>query len=216
MTNTISVKKTLATTFFVYFVITFLWAVYRSFETSELLDELIFKPIIWLIPVLVAVFVIEKNNFESLGFLKFNLKTDLAIGMGLGIFSVLVRILSVYIKYGNLEIEKEFGSITFFLITSFFTAISEEIVFRGYLLNRWLKLIKPQFFSLFLNFVAFAAGHIFRGIFDLHYTGVLLFNYVLAIGLFCLIDIYIFVITKKIYAPIISHIIWNFFSAIIR
>lgn len=79
--------------FLLYGIIGVVWTFYRAFfHFSEPIDELIFKPVIFLAPVFLWVKFKEKIKLQSLGFTKKNLFKNLLIGFGLGLFFALMHL----------------------------------------------------------------------------------------------------------------------------
>jgi hypothetical protein len=79
---------------FLYSFIFLAWAVYRFVvHFPDWIDEMLFKPVIQLVPVLFVVFVFEKKNWASLGFTKHYYVRNILLGVGVGIVLVAERLI---------------------------------------------------------------------------------------------------------------------------
>ena len=89
-----------------------------------------------------------------------------------------------------------------------FAGITEEIVFRGFLLNRMLKLMRP-WVAIVLNAVAFLVIHfpiwIRTGMFVSAFAG---FGFLTVTAIGVLFGI-MFIKSKNLWVPIILHASWN-------
>ena len=108
------------------------WSLYRYFiKLPEWADEFIFKPLIFVVPVLWYVLAKEKRRLESVGLTMKNFFPSLYIGLGLGFLFALEGIAANAIKYGKLNIVpidalQQYGLVTL-LVLSVATAFSEEL-----------------------------------------------------------------------------------------
>jgi len=181
-----------------------IWTIYRlSFPENLLLDEILLKPLIWLTPV----FIVTKLNFKSLGFVNKNIFKNILIGLVVGLFLSLERIFLKHLSFNFSYV---------FIISAFFTAITEEIFFRGFLLNRWLKYFKNPIIAMVLNGLFFSLTHVPIAIFVFHYYGYDLFTYLLVNFTSGAVDIFLFYQTRSIYTSLANHFVWNTFSGLFR
>lgn len=191
-------------TFFITILVLSLWTIYRlNFPQHLLFDELLIKPLMWLTPVLLAV----KFDLTHLGFVKKNIIRNIILGVLVGLILSLER---VFIKHLSFQ----FSFVI--IISALFTAVVEEIFFRGYLLNNWLKYFKNPIIAMILNGLFFSATHIPIAIFIFHYYGYNLFSYLLLNFISGFVDIFLFTSTKSIYTSISNHFIWNLFSGLFK
>src|SRR6266404_2243136 len=119
------------------------WGFYRLFfRLPDWIEEAIIKPIIWLGPVVYLVKK-ERASFKSIGWTSENLFPAIYSSIALGSLFAFVAFAGNYLKYGQFNFAANLGSEPFFfsLGLSFVTAISEEIVFRGYIFTKlWTAL----------------------------------------------------------------------------
>ncbi|PIS08784.1 hypothetical protein COT75_04860 [Candidatus Beckwithbacteria bacterium CG10_big_fil_rev_8_21_14_0_10_34_10] len=213
-------KKTKNLLVLVYFFYLFsIWGIYRYLSNlSEPWDELIFKPILWLLPIFLIVKRIEKKQLKSLGIVFLKFWKNILIGLGISIFILFEYLLSLVIKGKPISFNPlNLGLIAFLIysLSAFFTAVSEEIVFRGFLMTRINKVINSKLGSNIIVGILFFVIHLPILIFDQSQTFLGLGKHLsLAIGL-GLIDGYVFWKTKGIIAPIVAHASLNIFSLLI-
>ena len=80
------------------------WGFYRHIvKLPDYVEETVFKPLIWIVPVVWLVLVKEKRKLTSIGWTKDNLFTGIYLGLGLGtIFAVEGLVLNI-IKYNGIN-----------------------------------------------------------------------------------------------------------------
>jgi membrane protease YdiL (CAAX protease family) len=189
-------------TIIIALIVFILWTVYRFiFPENLLLEDLVTKPIIWFTPIYIVC------RFRNLGFSQKSVLKNLALGLLVGLVFSFERIFT-----GHFQPNFSFAVI----ISALCTALTEEIFFRGYLLNRWLTKFKNPVYPLIFNGLFFTATHLPVALFIFHYTGYNLFTYILFIFISGFINVFLFYQTKSIYAPIANHFVWNVFSGIFR
>ncbi len=199
---------------FLFSFIFVIWALYRYFPNllSDWVEEAVLKPIVWLVPTFWIVKFIEKENLASLGITKKNLKLALFWGLGLGIVFALEGFLTNIVKYRQLG-EANFtatGPVFFNLfILSFVTAVSEEVVFRGYIFNRFLMLWRNEWKANIISSLLFVIVHLPIGIFTLGYSSSVMLVYLFLIFVYGFGAAFVFARTKNIVAPILLHVLWS-------
>ncbi|MBP9817151.1 CPBP family intramembrane metalloprotease [Candidatus Shapirobacteria bacterium] len=190
--------------FIIAFIVFLTWSFYRlAFPESLYLDEFLLKPLIWLLPI----YLITK--FKNLGFVNKKVFQNILIGLGVGLVFSLERLFTKHFEFQSTQIFLT-------ILVCLATALTEEIFFRGFLLNRWLKFFKPSWLALIANGLFFTFTHLPLAIFQLHYSGYDLLTYCISNFVSGFVDIYLFFVTGSIYAPIANHFVWNVFSTIFR
>ncbi len=206
--------KRLITLFPIYFFITLIWALYRFyFKFPEWVDEIIFKPLILLTPVFLYVKFKENRRFSSVGLTKINLKKALIFGLSFGLLFALSAFLALSLKNKGLILNP--NKLTIFALLGYFfinlsTAISEESVFRGFILGRLVEIFKKERLANYLTSSLFTIFHLPFAIFVLKYQRNNLLIYLLSIFVLGFGSGFIYLKTRNIAAPIISHALWNF------
>src|SRR3989304_8279029 len=129
-------KDTVIKNVIIYIVYLFLvWGLYRFlFKFPDEVEELFIKPIIWLLP-LIYFLKKEKQGISSLGVTSRNLFPAVYFALGLGAFFVIEAVIINFVKYQGLNFSANIGQATLLvsLGLSFATALTEELVFRGYI-----------------------------------------------------------------------------------
>lgn len=203
--------------FFVWFVIFLVWAFYRAkFFLPEWIDEFLVKPLIFVLPVVYVVIVREKKKLSELG-LTPKLKdflVDLYIGVLIGIAFALEGLIVNYFKYGQLSfaptlVVKVSGGIIPFLLINLATSLWEEILGRGYLYQRLLRVSNNQFWAASSSSFLFLLLHIPIMFTRLHLLGASLLIYPLSILLLGITNSYLFTLRGSLTLPILIHTFWN-------
>ncbi len=203
--------------FLVWFVIFLVWAIYRAnFYLPETIDEFLIKPLIFVLPVLYIVKFKEKEKISSLGIAssKKNFFMDLYIGVAIGVVFALEGLLANYLKYGKLSFApilalRLSGGLYMFLITNFFTSISEEILGRGYLFQRLIQVTNNQFGAALTSSFLFLLLHIPIMFTRLKLTGTSLLIYPVSIIILGVTNCYILRTRGSLTLPILIHTFWN-------
>lgn len=201
----------------IWFLIFLVWAFYRAyFFQPEWVDELLVKPIVFVFPVLFVVWYFENKPLTDLG-ITFKLKNiilDFYIGVVLGVLLAFEGLMANYLKYGNFSFSplastKMYPDIGIFLIVSLFSAVSEEILGRGYLYNRLFKKTNRQFWSAFFSSILFLLLHLPIMFTRLHLTGGALLIYPFSILILGITNCYLFTLRKSLTLPVLLHTFWN-------
>ncbi|MBS7577164.1 MULTISPECIES: type II CAAX endopeptidase family protein [unclassified Enterococcus] len=194
----------------------FIWTLYELFikpiiaiNFNEPLGEIIrsiFKILIWFIP---CIYLLKKNNnnvYISLDNM-FTNKIKWTNYLPLFIFFTIFLVVGSWVQYGNLSIKDTFQPHN--LIGSFLlVGITEEMVFRGWLLNSFLTKMSPVL-AIVINAFLFLAIH-----FPIYfYKGVLLEVIIsgqfLQILILSIIFSLTFIKSKNLLVPIIFHMYWD-------
>src|SRR3989304_4749205 len=103
------------------------WCFYRFlFKLPDEIEELLVKPVIWLLPI-IYILRREKTNLDTLGITLKNLFPSIYLALGLGAFFVLEAVITNILKYGKLNFGANLGDMPFLftLGLSFATSITE-------------------------------------------------------------------------------------------
>lgn len=195
-----------------YIFIFVVWGLYRLiFRLPENVEEIILKPLIWLLPVLYIVFKIEKRGADSLGYTAKNFKR--AIGRGL-VFSIVFLIVGIclnYLKYGHFSFSNLPSKDVFWpaLFLSFITAISEETVFRGYIYNRMAEILKNEWIANFISSIGFCLVYLPVSVFVYHYNLPQVIIFLILVFLSSVGSGLMFAWTGSIWSSILIHVFWT-------
>lgn len=194
-----------------YLVIFVFWGLYRLiFRLPDNIEEIILKPLIWLGPTFYIVFKVEKKGLASLGYSAKNFGPSLVKGLAFGALFLLVGLSLNYLENGHLSIQslpiKEFFLPS--LLLSFITAISEETVFRGYIMNRLSGILKSDLAANVISSLGFCLVHLPITIFVYRYNLPQIFIFLSLVFLSSLGSGAVFSWTKTIWASILVHVFW--------
>lgn len=190
------------------------WSLYRYFlKLPEFVDEFIFKPIVFLGPVLWYVKTIEKRSIDSLGITKRNFFPSIYLGIGLGMLFALDGLFAHYLKYGKIQLNpiqvlKEVGVLQLF-VYSLATGITEETLNRGFLFQRVLEKTNSLFKATSLSTVLFVLLHVPILITSLKFQGITLILFFFTNIALGIANSFLFYSTRSLTAPILVHVFWN-------
>lgn len=211
MPNTVSKVAVIknVTVYATYLII--IWAFYRFlFQFPEDVEELVIKPVLWLIPVL---YFIRKEGFgiSRLGFTFKNLFPAVYLSIGLGTVFVIEGLITNYLKYGGFHFAANIGSAPLLvsLGLSFATSFSEEVAFRGYIFNRLWLTLKNELTANMIQTILWIAIHVPIAFFvwKLSLPAGLLYLGLTAI--FGIGSAFIFARTQNILGSILLHVLWE-------
>ena len=195
--------------FFAYLFV--VWGFYRLlFQAPEPLEELIVKPLVWIVPTYYLLKK-EKENLKSIGFQFENFFGVVYFVLMLGfIFSAFAFVVN-YLKYDGFNFAANIGQTGFVwaLVLSFFTAISEEVAFRGFIFTRLNKVIKNQWSANLIASIGWTMIHLPIAVFDWKLPVMSLVVYILMVFTFSFGATFVFIRTKNIVAPILLHVLWQ-------
>lgn len=191
------------------------WMLYRYYVRGvpEWVDELIFKPLVFVAPVLWFVKKIEKRKMDSIGVSSKNFFKSLYIGLGFGFVFALEAIAANAIKNGKLVMNpidavSQYGLIAL-LIFSVATAFSEELLSRGFLFNRLLEKSQNLPYASFISTLFFVFLHVPVLVTSLHLTGTALALFFVTTFVLGFANTFLYFYTGSLIAPILVHVFWN-------
>lgn len=189
------------------------WSLYRYFfKLPEWADEFIFKPLVFVVPVLWYVRKKEKESLATLGLTRRNFFTSVYIGLGFGIVFALEGLAAHAIKYGKLDVAPiaAFQQYGFFLIIlSLATAFSEELLSRGFIFNRLYEKTKNLPYASILSSVMFILLHVPILVTMTKLQGMTLIFFFVTDFVLAIANSLLFYNTGSLVAPILVHIFWN-------
>lgn len=195
------------------------WGFYRLvFRLPEEIEELILKPLVWLGSV-AWMLKREKQTWSSAGWRMDGIFKSLYLGLGLGMVFAVEGVVVNIVKYGGLKlVGLELGSTQFLiaLVVSVATAISEETVFRGYILSRLSEASKNKWFAVGVSSVMFALIHLPIWVFVLGYTWYEITLQLLVLGIFAVGNGVLAITTGSIVGPVVTHVVWGWAVALFR
>lgn len=199
------------TVLFVYLLL--VWGLYRLiFKLPDEVEELFIKPIIWIIPTLYFVLVKEKENLESIGITLKNLFPAVYFAIALGALFGVVAMIFNFIKYGGtFNFGANLGNLPLLsaMGLSFATAVSEEIVFRGYIFSRLWKATNNEYLANIISSVGWTLIHVPVTIFVNKLSPGAAFVYLALTFVYGVGASFIYARTKNVFSPIFLHVLWE-------
>jgi len=206
-----------------YFIILTLWTLVRFFvPINNGLEEVIIKPIIFFTPLFFILKSEQKTHSiqevgEEVGLKKEHFFKSIFIGVVAVILLILYNELITHFLKGQSSRfqHMDFTSPIFFwnIVVSFFTAFCEEVIFRGYVFQKLMKLNKGIYFSTAVSTTAFVLLHLPRIVFVLHFSPSELFVYLDLLLCLSVVNTVVFWKSKNLSSAITTHMIWNFYSS---
>lgn len=165
----------------------------------------ILKIIIWTVPAALFIHRYRSQVLISLRGMFVN-RVDWLKYIPLFLLFVVYNFAADLILYGKVSASHNFMPTS--LISVLVVGITEEMVFRGWILNASLKIMKPKF-AVLLNAVLFLAIHFPVWI----YKGILVTN-ILNAGFLCVLVLGVifcltFIKSKNLLVPIALHMLWD-------
>lgn len=194
--------------------IVLIWALYRYFvHLPEWADEFIFKPMVFVVPLFWYLKNREKRSVESIGITGKNLFSSIYIGLGFGFVFAIEGLMANAIKYGKLQILpiaafEQYG-LGMLLMLSAATAISEEVLSRGFVFSRLIEGKKGLMYAAFVSTLMFVVLHIPILAFSSKLQGTALLLFFVTDFVLGFANSLLLYNTGSLVAPILVHIFWN-------
>ena len=196
-----------------YLFLLLFWGFYRFlFRFPENFEELFLKPLFWLLPLYQIVKKTEKKPLASLGLTTKNLSRGIFLGLGIGVFFMVGGLLANVIKYGQFNFSQTTysgGGLVIAFLVSVVTAFTEELVFRGYVFNRFNQVWNDQWLANIVSSFLFALIHLPITVFVLQYSPGQVIAYGLLVFVYSFGSGFVFARTASLAGPIIMHLLWS-------
>jgi membrane protease YdiL (CAAX protease family) len=189
------------------------WSVYRYFfSLPEWFDEFVAKPLVFVVPVLWYVLKKEGRLLESIGLTGKRLFNSIYIGLGFGMVFAIEGMIAHAMKYGKLDVVpieafKEYGF--FLIVISIATALSEEILSRGFVFSRIYEKTKNLPYAACMGSLLFVLLHVPILVTSNHLTGMTLVLFFITDFVLAFANSMLFATTGSLIAPILVHVFWN-------
>ena len=186
------------------------WGLYRFlFQLPEEVEELVVKPIFWLVPL--AYFLKkEARGLSSLGFNTKGLFKSIYFALGLGAAFAVIGMFVNYLKYGGFDFSANIGTspILVSLGISFATALVEETTFRGYVFTRLWEAFGNELWANLVSSFLWMVIHLPVTLFVWKLNFAASITYLLLTTMFGIGASFIFAKTRNIFSPIFLHVLW--------
>ncbi len=187
------------------------WGFYRLlFKLPEEIEELIIKPIVWLLPVIYLVRK-EGGNLSSVGITTKKLFPAIYFTLALGAVFAIEAIIINFVKHNGFEFTANIGEKVLLtsLGISFVTAFSEEVSFRGYLFNRVWGALDNEWLANITTSIVWALVHVPIAIFVWKLSLSSSLIYLLLTALFGVGSAFVFARTRNVFSSILLHVLWQ-------
>lgn len=206
-------SETTSSIYHIWAWILLVWSLYRYFfKLPEWADEFIFKPLIFVVPVIWYVVKKEKRKLDSIGLTGKNLFNSIYIGLGFGLVFAVEGLVAHVMKYGSFDINPitAFKNYGFGLIVlSFATAFSEELLCRGFLFSRIYEKSKKLLTAALIGAVLFLCLHVPILVTLNKLQGATLIMFIATDIILSVANSMLFTTTGSLVAPILVHLFWN-------
>jgi len=187
------------------------WGFYRFlFLLPEEPEELIIKPLFWLIPVILLVRK-EGSSIRTLGINTRNMFPALYLSLAFGAIFAIEGILINSLKHGSPDFSANIGS-TFLaasMAISFVTAFTEELTFRGYIYTRLRFALGSPLLANLLSSVAWGLIHVPFSVFWLQLSPSGIFGFFILMTIYGIGSAFIFEKTQNIFGSVLLHVLWS-------
>ena len=202
-------------------IVLIVWSVYRSFlKMPEWFDELVAKPLVFVLPVLYYIVRVDKKPLFSSLFINIKPKklfSDLLYSLALAILFLGAAALALYLRFKevHLPLFPPTNQIGWIIILSLATGITEEILSRGFVLKHLYEESKNYFSSIFISSILFFILHIPILFANSKITGNLLLAFMATDMVLSIINGYLFLERKSLLPPILIHAFYNVMVALL-
>jgi len=182
------------------------WGLFRLLiRLPEVIEELWFKPVVWMLPL----WWLWSKEKKRVSFFEGSVKKALLWGMGLGLLYGLVAWLAGLSKYGEIRLDSEVMGWLDVVGIGLVTAVTEEVVFSGYLLQKIKGFVVSEWMAITLTGLGFALLHLPIAIFVYGYGGGEMLGFLVVIMLMAMGNYWVMMRTRNVIAPILSHWWWG-------
>ncbi|OGK52628.1 hypothetical protein A2966_02180 [Candidatus Roizmanbacteria bacterium RIFCSPLOWO2_01_FULL_41_22] len=200
----------------VWAISVFIWSIYRYYFKTSLpiwFDEFIAKPMVFLGPLSYYVTRYEKKNVLAAVDLKFkNIRADVILGLVIGLIFFSAAFFGYLTKYHSLTplVSKlSISWILFYILISFASGISEEILSRGFVLKRLYEESKNVITSTTFASFLFFFLHVPILFSNPKFTGVILIQVMMTDIVLSFAVSFLYLQRRSVALPILIHAFYN-------
>lgn len=192
-------------------IILIVWSFYRyKFNFPEWFDELLAKPVVFILPVYFFIKKVEGKKFLSSVWLKTKKKENDIVMIGIiGAIFFCAVIGANLIKYNSLTGTVSFKNLIYLILISVLAAIAEETLSRGFILKKIYEDSKNIYTSALYASILFLILHIPILFTDLTLSGSILILYLVNDFILSLANSFIFLERRNLLLPILIHAFYN-------
>ncbi|OGK16508.1 hypothetical protein A2690_04120 [Candidatus Roizmanbacteria bacterium RIFCSPHIGHO2_01_FULL_39_12b] len=197
-------------------IVLILWSVYRTkLALPEWFDEFVAKPLVFVLPVYFYIRNFElKPFFESIYLTRANLFNNVKIALGIGVLLTGSAVAANYFRHGTFSFSNTLFNVgaqnlPIIVIISLATAISEELLSRGFLLKRLYEDSGNIYASSFLSSILFLVLHIPILFTNIQLQGSLILLFLMTDFILSMVNSFLFLDGKNLISPILVHTFYN-------
>ncbi len=172
----------------------------------------VIKLFAWTIPAIIFINYFEADMWVSLKTM-FSSKVKWFKYLLILIIFFIYHLVITFFSFGKIAVNSEF-KVASLMGAVLFVGITEENVFRGWLLNATLNKLKPGY-AVLINATLFLLIHfpiwIYTGVFT---SPAMIFTNCLGVFVLSIIFAWTFIKSKNIFVPIMLHMAWNLFNTV--
>lgn len=209
-------KKTVTLIFYIIFFYA-LWTVFEFFAKDfldgaienvtlcQFVQSGIIKNLVWTLPAIILVSYFKKDVYISLKEM-FSIRVNWLQYLPIFIFFTVYLLVGSLLQNGRIAIADDFGIDTMIIVL--FVGLTEEMVFRGWLLNATIR-EGEKWKYIIINAIMFLAIHFPRWI----YEGIFISSFT-ELGFVCILVLsaifsWTFIKSRNILIPIALHMYWD-------
>lgn len=195
----------------VYIMVLIAWGLYRLiFRLPDWIEELVLKPVMFGLPVLVVTQLVEKKKLASLGIQWKGLWQSVYVGLLFGLWLAVLGNALAFVREGGVELNVVIGLNQWvgLLLLGMSTAFWEQLLFMGFCLPRVVAMVKNELMAVGLVALMFSLLYLPLQVVSGFALPVVLLRlvlvYSLAFGNGVLMLRY-----KNLAAPVLAHFAWG-------
>ncbi|MBI4035156.1 MAG: CPBP family intramembrane metalloprotease [Candidatus Chisholmbacteria bacterium] len=197
-----------------YTLILVAWGFYRLlFRFPVWVEELFLKPVVFGLPVLYRLRQDKgkswRERLESVGITRTNWWAGVSLGLAVGVFYLLVGGLGMVLRGGDVIGFEVKESVIVIMVLAVATAISEQLVFMGYILTRLNDFWKHEWWSVTLTSVLFGLIHVPILVWGLRLPGETVVAQFLLIMLLGFGNGIVMLRVRNLVAPVLAQMLWG-------
>jgi membrane protease YdiL (CAAX protease family) len=209
-------QRDLSTLLFVYASLFLLWTGYRLiFSLPEWVDEFIAKPLVWISPLAIFQKTYIKQFIVSF---KKRIVQSAAFGLAMGaLYFAIFTMLTRFASPPTINPDK-FDALQLILqaLIALSTGLIEEVVFRGYILEKSLTIFHDRLIANSFSTLLFTLIHLPIILLVYRYAVPQMISYLAILYISGFVYGLVYLKNKSLTASTMTHAVWNFLGTIIR
>lgn len=197
-------------------IVLILWSIYRTkFFLPDWFDEFVAKPLVFILPVYIYVKKYEKVPFlGSIGLSKEKIYRNIKTAIGIGVLLTLSAIFANFFRQGTFSLSDSLFDLTknnliLIVVIALATAISEELLSRGFMLKRLYEDSKNIYSASFLSSVLFLVLHIPVLLANNQLDGNMILLFFVTDFILSMVNSFLFLDGENLISPILVHAFYN-------